>query len=47
MVPLRGKINYSGYLPNTCRAVAEAIGMTPEDVAGLTFENGCRLFGIS
>lgn len=46
-VPHRGKINYSGYLPDTCHAVAEAIGMTTEDVAGLTFENGCRLFGIS
>ena len=46
-VPHRGKINYSGYLPNTCRAVAEAIGMTPDDIAELTFENACRLFGIS
>ena len=46
-VPNRGKINYSGYLPDTCRAVAAAINMTPDDVAELTFENGCRLFGIS
>ena len=45
-VPHRGKINYSGYLPDTCRAVAEAIGLTPEEAAAIAYENGCRLFKI-
>ena len=46
-VPHRGELNYSGYLPYTVRAIAEASGMTEEEAAQRTLENAARLFGIS
>lgn len=42
----RGKINYSGYVPCTARALAEAIGLTEEETVRLTTENAKRLFSI-
>ncbi|MBQ2719606.1 MAG: TatD family hydrolase, partial [Clostridia bacterium] len=44
--PHRGKLNHSGYLPFTNAALAEAIGLSPEECAALTFENARRVFGI-
>ncbi len=46
-VPHRGELNFSGYLPFTVRAIAEAAGMTEEEAAERTYENAARLFGIS
>jgi len=45
-VPYRGKINHSGYLPYTCQAVADVLGLSLEETARLTTENGMRLFGL-
>lgn len=45
-VPHRGKINYSGYIPDTASAMADAIGLTREEVARLTTKNAKDLFGI-
>ncbi len=44
--PHRGKMNYSGYLHYTLEAVADIRAKTPEDMADITAENTCRLFGI-
>lgn len=46
-VPYRGKINYSGYLPYTAKALADARGESVEEVAGETAENARRLFSIA
>ena len=45
-VPHRGEINYSGYLPCTCAAVAELRSITPEECAALTMANARRFFGL-
>ena len=45
-VPHRGKINYSGYVPCTARALAEAIGLSEEETVRITAENAKNLFGI-
>ncbi len=42
--PHRGKLNHSGYLAFTNEALAEAVGLTPEACAELTYQNACRLF---
>ena len=39
-------LNAGGVISRTCRAVAEAIGLTPEEAAAITYENGCRLFKL-
>ncbi len=44
--PYRGKLNHSGYLPYTNEALAEAVGLSPEDCAALTYRNACRVFGL-
>ena len=46
-VPMRGKRNDPGNLPWICAKIAEVKGMTAEEVAHVTTENGCRLFGLS
>jgi len=46
-VPHRGELNYSGYLPFTAQALADAMGLSLEEVAARTVENTCRLFGIT
>ena len=45
-VPHRGKINYSGYVADTARALADAIGLSEEETVRLTTENAKNLFGI-
>lgn len=45
-VPHRGKINYSGYVPCTARALANAIGLGEEETVRLTTQNAKNLFGI-
>ena len=45
-VPHRGKINYSGYVPCTARALADAIGLGEEETVRLTTQNAKNLFGI-
>ncbi len=45
-VPHRGKRNDSGYVLHTCEKLAEIKGITVEECARITLENGCRFFGI-
>lgn len=45
-VPLRGSINHSGNLPYIAATLAEAQGMTVEELASVTTENAVRLFGL-
>ncbi len=45
-VPHREKINYSGYVPCTARALADAIGLSEEETVRLTTENAKILFSI-
>ena len=45
-VPNRGKRNDSRNLPYIAARIAEIKGMTTEQVAEVTLQNGKRLFGI-
>lgn len=45
-VPHRGKRNYPGYVRLVAEKIAEIKGITFEEVAQQTMENGKRLFGI-
>jgi TatD DNase family protein len=45
-VPHRGKRNDSSYLKYISEAVAVYRGISPEEAAQLTLENGKRFFGI-
>ena len=45
-VPYRGKRNHSGYVPKVAEKIAEIKGLTAEDVANITMENGKRFFRI-
>ena len=45
-VPHRGKRNDSGYVLHTCEKLAEIKGLSLEECAKITLENGCRFFGI-
>ena len=45
-VPNRGKRNDSRNLRYIVEAIAEHLGLRPEDVAAASLENGKRLFGI-
>ena len=44
--PVRGKRNSSLFLPYIAERIAEIRGVSAEDVAALTMENGLRFFGI-
>ncbi len=44
--PHRGKINFSGYLPYTVEVLSAIQGLSPDEVAHVTQNNACRLFGI-
>lgn len=44
--PHRGKRNHSGYLPFTCKALADAWGISEEETARITLQNTVELFGI-
>ena len=46
-VPFRGKRNDSGYLEHICLRLAEIKGISYEDCARITFENGRRFFAIA
>ena len=45
--PMRGRRNSSHYLPYIAEKVAQLRGITTEEAAALTMENGLRFFGIS
>ena len=45
-VPHRGKRNDSGYVLHVCEKLAELKGLTLEECAKITLENGCRFFHI-
>jgi TatD DNase family protein len=45
-VPYRGKRNHSGYVPKVAEKIAEIKGLTTEEVAAITLENGKRFFRI-
>ena len=44
--PHRGKRNDSGYVLHICEKLAELKGLTVEETARITLENGRRFFGI-
>lgn len=46
-VPHRGKRNDSGYVMHTCQKMADIKGISLEECARITAENGCRFFDIS
>ena len=45
--PCRGQRNNSALLCHVLRHVAEAKGVSPEEMEKQTFKNGCELFGIN
>ncbi len=45
-VPYRGKRNNSGHLHLVIEKLAEIKGVTAEEMERITWENGCRLFGL-
>ena len=45
-VPYRGRRNHSGYVPEVAKKIAEIKGLTLEEVASITTENGKRFFRI-
>jgi len=45
-VPHRGKRNDSSYLKYIAEFIADIRGITPEQVAAETMENGKKFFGI-
>ena len=45
-VPHRGKRNHSGYVLHVCEKLAELKGISMEECARITLDNGCRFFGI-
>lgn len=45
-VPFRGKRNEPAYVRYTLNSLAEAHGITPEEMAEITTRNACRFFGI-
>lgn len=45
-VPYRGKRNHSGYVPKVAEKIAEIKGLSTEEVAAITTENGRRFFRI-
>ena len=44
--PMRGQRNSSLYLPHIAEKVAQVRGITTEEVAAVTMENGMKFFGI-
>ena len=45
-IPFRGKRNHSGYLRYTVDKMAQLRGISFEECAQMTFENGVRFYGI-
>lgn len=45
-VPHRGERNDSSYVRFVAEKIAEIKGLSPEEVERVTWENGCRFFGI-
>jgi TatD DNase family protein len=45
-VPCRGKRNEPAFVEHTCRGVAAIRGGAAEEVARLTFDNACALYGV-
>jgi TatD DNase family protein len=45
-VPQRGKRNHSGLVRHTCQRLAELKGLSLEETARITYENGRRFFRI-
>ena len=45
-VPMRGRINHSGYLSYTAETIATCKGISVSEVARATEENARRVFGL-
>lgn len=45
-VPYRGERNHSGYVPKVAEKIAEIKGLTTEEVAAITMENGKKFFRL-
>ena len=46
-VPYRGKINNSILMQETCAVVAQVHRIGADEMAQITYENACQLFGIN
>lgn len=46
-VPYRGKRNFPGYVPLVAEKIAALRGVSVEEIARITYENGSRFFRIS
>ncbi len=46
-VPMRGKRNESAFIIHTAAHVAQALGLTVDEVSVATTANACRLFGLN
>ncbi len=46
-VPHRGELNHSMYMKHTAQAVADIREVSLDEIARITWENACRLFGIN
>lgn len=45
-VPFRGTRNDSSHLPYVIERIAQIKGLSPAELEGITWENGCRLFSV-
>lgn len=45
-VPYRGKRNEPSYVIHTARAIAEVVGISPEELGEKTTANACRVLGL-
>jgi len=45
-VPFRGKRNEPSHVIHTARAIAEAVGITTEELGEITTANACRVLGL-
>ena len=45
-VPHRGELNHSMYIKHTAQAVADIREVSLDEIARITWENACRLFGL-
>ena len=44
--PVRGRRNEPAYVKHIAAKVAQLRGISPEDAGRISYENGCRLFGL-
>ena len=45
-VPHRGKLNHSGLMVHTAEKIAEILGVTPDEVASMTYDNALEFYNL-